>query len=259
MLVKIDALAKHCDDARTRYPNELAVTSSILASRSTLQAYYALTDESPYHAAALILHPRFTRHYLERAWQPQRARDAIDAFKALYYARYLPKEEQAARAHVSDRELAAEPVSAYEAHLRQAQLAGFTRDDCANWLALEPFGIPGSALSWWLEPTQRRSYRFLSLMAIEVFSIPALADEAERTFSGAKRQISQERANQGPDVLEKRAVMKSLIREGFLEVFDDPQDMDTTTQPAAAIDPNDTLAQQAAVMALDQEVEGGEY
>ena len=40
------------------------------------------------------------------------------------------------------------------------------------------------ALAWWLEPTQRLMYPNLSLMAIDILSIPAMSAEPKRLFSG---------------------------------------------------------------------------
>ncbi|ODQ69014.1 hypothetical protein LIPSTDRAFT_202958 [Lipomyces starkeyi NRRL Y-11557] len=42
---------------------------------------------------------------------------------------------------------------------------------------------------WWLEPTQRKSYPALSIMALDVLSIPAMSAEPERLFSRQKLQL----------------------------------------------------------------------
>jgi hypothetical protein len=44
--------------------------------------------------------------------------------------------------------------------------------------------------SWWLEPTQRHIYPNLSLMAINILSIPAMSVEPERLFSGSKLTVT---------------------------------------------------------------------
>jgi hypothetical protein len=50
-----------------------------------------------------------------------------------------------------------------------------------------------NARSWWLEPTQRSSYPALSVMALDMLSIPAMSAEPERLFSGAKITITDRR------------------------------------------------------------------
>src|SRR5712664_1385455 len=47
--------------------------------------------------------------------------------------------------------------------------------------------------SWWLEPTQRKSYLNLSIIAVNILSIPAMSAEPEYLFSGAKITITDRR------------------------------------------------------------------
>jgi hypothetical protein len=47
-----------------------------------------------------------------------------------------------------------------------------------------------SALVWWGQEPQRRRWPRLSSMALDILSIPAMSDEAERVFSGARCTIS---------------------------------------------------------------------
>jgi hypothetical protein len=46
------------------------------------------------------------------------------------------------------------------------------------------------ALVWWYQDTQRQRWPRLSLMAIDILSIPPMSDEPERVFSGARRTVS---------------------------------------------------------------------
>lgn len=57
-------------------------------------------------------------------------------------------------------------------------------------------------LGWWTAEPQRTRWPDLSRFAIEVLSIPAMSDEPERIFSGARRTISWERASLKPDIVE---------------------------------------------------------
>ena len=54
-----------------------------------------------------------------------------------------------------------------------------------------------SALSWWLHDSQRNRWPKLSCMAIDILSMPAMSDEVERVFSGARRTITWDRASLG--------------------------------------------------------------
>ena len=51
---------------------------------------------------------------------------------------------------------------------------------------------PGTngALVWWYQDTQRQRWPRLSLMAIDILSIPAMSNEPKRVFSGAHCMVS---------------------------------------------------------------------
>jgi hypothetical protein len=59
-----------------------------------------------------------------------------------------------------------------------------------------------SAIEWWCQEAQQQRWPRLSQLAISVFSIPAMSDEPERVFSGARRTISWERSRLGPKMIE---------------------------------------------------------
>jgi hypothetical protein len=52
-------------------------------------------------------------------------------------------------------------------------------------------------------------------MAIDILSIPAMSDEPERVFSGARRTISWERAQIGAENLERVECLKHWGRSGI--------------------------------------------
>jgi hypothetical protein len=65
--------------------------------------------------------------------------------------------------------------------------------------------------SWWLEPTQRRIYPNLSLMTIDILSIPAMSAEPERLFSGSKLTVTDIRNKLGVDSIEATECLKSWL------------------------------------------------
>lgn len=90
-------------------------------------------------------------------------------------------------------------------------LASLGRDQWEKFLKGTPVSITTSALEWWLEDTQRRDYPQLSQMAIDLLSIPAMSAEAERVFSGSRRQISWQRASLGAELIEKMECLKHWL------------------------------------------------
>ena len=89
----------------------------------------------------------------------------------------------------------------------------------------------GRAKNWYAEPTrlepcrtrafgrQRQRWPRLLYMAINILSIPAMSDEPERVFSGARRTISWERGQMEPETLKMTECLKHWKRSGILDVF----------------------------------------
>ena len=55
----------------------------------------------------------------------------------------------------------------------------------------------------------------LSYMAIDILSIPAMSDEPERVFSGARRTISWDRAQLSAETIERVECLKSWYRSNI--------------------------------------------
>ena len=100
-------------------------------------------------------------------------------------------------------------------------LGKFTRpasqDEYEDYNAESPYEIRTTALTWWCQDQQRKRWPRLSYMAIDILSIPAMSDEPERVFSGARRTISWERAQLSAENIERVECLKSWHRSGILE------------------------------------------
>ena len=76
-------------------------------------------------------------------------------------------------------------------------------------------------LEWWCQKQQKTRWPKLSYMAIDILSIPAMSDEPERVFSGARRTISWERSLLGSNKIEEIECLKHWKRSGILNDFED--------------------------------------
>lgn len=74
-----------------------------------------------------------------------------------------------------------------------------------------------SALEWWCQEQQKKRWPRLSYMAIEILSIPAMSDEPERVFSGARRTISWERTKLGVENIERGECLKHWKQSKLVE------------------------------------------
>jgi hypothetical protein len=75
--------------------------------------------------------------------------------------------------------------------LRSVVIRPSSGDEYVDYNSEESYD-PGKkgALAWWCQDTQRQRWPRLSLMAIDILSIPPMSDELERVFSGARRTVS---------------------------------------------------------------------
>jgi asparagine synthetase A len=56
-------------------------------------------------------------------------------------------------------------------------------------------------------------------MAIDILTIPAMSDEPERVFSGARRTVSWDRTQMTAETLEMVECLKHWKRSGILKLF----------------------------------------
>ena len=75
------------------------------------------------------------------------------------------------------------------------------------------------ALAWWCQDAQRQRWPRLSLMAIDILSIPPMSDEPERVFLGGRRTVSWDRAQMEAEIIEMRECLKHWKRSGILNTF----------------------------------------
>jgi hAT family C-terminal dimerisation region len=80
--------------------------------------------------------------------------------------------------------------------------------------------IEVESMAWWLEPTQRATYPNLSIMALDILSIPAMSAEPERLFSGAGITVTERRNRLGTESIEALECLKPWLGNhvrGWLE------------------------------------------
>ena len=92
-----------------------------------------------------------------------------------------------------------------------------SQDEFEDYNSELPYEISTTALTWWCQDPQRKRWPRLSYMAIDILSIPAMSDEPERVFSGARRTVSWDRTQLSADSIERIECLKSWLRSDFLE------------------------------------------
>jgi hypothetical protein len=92
-----------------------------------------------------------------------------------------------------------------------------SQDEYEDYCQGEPYDIKDlSALQWWRQDAQRKRWPRLSLMALDILSIPAMSAEPERVFSGGRRTVSWDRTQMTAETLEMVECLKHWKRSGIL-------------------------------------------
>lgn len=196
----------------------------------TFDKYYTKTDESALYAAALVLHPKRRTKYIEANWKPEWIEDALEKVKELWKA-YREMTPDPSISSFRERTPEEEELSPFD---RIAQKLGeyyepVSQDEYEDYCSENPIEIGKTpALKWWGQEQQTVRWPRLSRMAFDILSIPAMSDEPERVFSGARRTVSWERAQMGAETLEKVECLKHWKRNGIL---------DTTIEMGGSVSP----------------------
>lgn len=197
--------------------------------------YYSMTTDSPYYAAALVLHPENRIQYIRTNWKKAWQKPAEDAVRKLWIkyrekAIPTPLYEDQSLFHGDDEDSEAEEEEEEgqkrepsEFELAKRSLKDFIRpssqDEYEIYISQDAYkiGKEVSALQWWRQEQQQRQFPRLSAMALDILSIPGMSDEPERLFSGTRRTISWERSTLGAKNIEKGECLKHWKRSGLVK------------------------------------------
>lgn len=108
-------------------------------------------------------------------------------------------------------ETASTVYNAFQEWQKKRQRSQLDIDEYAKYLQAAVLPEVKDARSWWLETTQRNSYPALSIMALDILSIPAMSAEPERLFSGAKITITDRRNQLGIESIQAIECLKSWL------------------------------------------------
>lgn len=210
---------------------------------SKLYHYYNVIDKSRLYAASVALHPCMKYSYIEEHWPRTNGREAIDVAKEQvqslfdeYLAKHRPTSPTPALAPAQAAALPA-PVDAYKRFLSSTlrsrqdnlnrrlnkhdlELQRFMDDELDTSLITYVNGVSvegdyfDEPLRWWRERGES-SYPILAAMAYDLFSLPGMSSECERSFSAAKRMITDTRYQLKTDIIEADQCVKSWFKHGL--------------------------------------------
>jgi hypothetical protein len=219
------------------------LSACITASWNKVERYYKLTDKTPVYYAAIVLNPTLKVQKLREMWCTEETElwvsEVEEKVKAMWRTLYKPPprayviqrydddDESAFSRFSSAKRLRldapSEPVDALEAYLSiDPEL--YNKDDTG-----ENFDVIG----WWLQ--RQHTYPGLAQFALDVFSVPLMSDDNERSFSSGRDMITYRRTCLQSDIMEACQCLRSWLlptvkRQGplFDEESDIQKDMDTS-------------------------------
>ena len=64
----MEFLIRHFTQMREKFKGNAQITARLIAAWYKFDKYYKLTDDTPVHAAAALLHPQLREAYLKKVW-----------------------------------------------------------------------------------------------------------------------------------------------------------------------------------------------
>jgi hypothetical protein len=179
-----------------------------------LEKYTKKLADSPYYLAARVLNPQCRTTFLAEGfdgkkvlflvrelWKKHRDKMPLSSNSSSYETRegQAPEKELSAfqAAHKKRVKKATRPSSddEFETYIKDGPIQ-LNPDD------LPPRTKRKTSLEWWCEPNQRSRFPRLSILAINILSMPGMSDKPERVFSGSRRRVSWDRTKTTAKTLE---------------------------------------------------------
>ncbi|OWT42446.1 BED zinc finger domain-containing protein [Pochonia chlamydosporia 170] len=204
--------------AKEKYADDPFMSPCCNSGWAKLDKYYSLTDRSPVYIAALVLSPQWKWDYIDNNWpsdwrEPCR-KQMLDFWTKEYKSTAVTVPTQTSEAGNKVK-------NSFHKWAQQRKGSSLSQDEYTKYLLAPIVPEVTDPRSWWLEPTQRKSYPALSIMALDVLSIPAMSAEPERLFSGTKITITDRRNRMGIESIEATECLKSWLGKGSRVAFAD--------------------------------------
>ncbi len=207
----MDFLLNHYERSSVKYANDPFMKSCVETGWAKLDLYYKRTDQTPIYIAAVVLDPSWKWSYFYEHWthHPEWIPAAKRKVTKLWNEHY---KSTATAPDIQEEPITKKPVENtfcqwYEQRAAPAILIDEYTAYCEEPVVdIKAITTP---IEWWQDPIQRRRYPNLSLMALDILSIPAMAADAERLFSAAKLTVTDKRGSLEATTIELIQCLKS--------------------------------------------------
>ena len=192
-----------------------------------LNEYYIKLGESPLFAAAIILHPGLGVRYLEINWATEEqlvwvrdAKTGLSRYIDRWYRGPIPR-GSCEPSTVGPATMSVAADKPYEASdfrqwvMSRTSRATATGSELDRYMRLETQETD-DPIQWWM--AHQGSFPVLSQLALDIFAIPAMATDCERSFSLAKLSLTSQRLSMSSTTLEMLQCLKNWTRHGAVQL-----------------------------------------
>ena len=196
------------------------VLQGVELALAKLEEYWKLINDTPAVFAAFVMNPEIKWTYLRRKWTGTKERKWLAKAEKIVldmWDTYKPQDIYSDEAIQT--ESSTTNYSAFDSFLRPPptgteSLVTTIRDEYERYCAL-PTIKTDNIIKWWID--NKREYPYLSRMAQDLLSAPAMSTECERVFSGAEDLIRDRRNRMADDSIEASEVMRAWFRKGIFK------------------------------------------
>ncbi len=213
VLPTMDFLLEQFETAKCMYAQDRFMSPCCNAGWAKLDKYYSLTDKSPVYIAALVLSPQWKWEYIDNNWPEEWRADCrkrmLDFWTTEYKSTTVTVPTQAS-------ESANQVKNTFQKQAQQKKGSRLEEDEYSKYLLAPVIPKVTDPQSQQLELTQRKSYPNLSIIALDILSIPAMSAKPERLFSGAKITITDCRNKLGIESVQAIKCLKSQLKKDII-------------------------------------------
>jgi len=183
-----------------------------------MSKYYERTERSPAYTASIVLNPSLKWGYFDE-WPEEWFLSAKDATQKIWDEYY--KSTTFTSSSITDEPTMEEGNEFMQWYKKRKGQSDLPMDEYERYCAQPTVPEVTDARLWWMQSQQRKSFLALSLMAIDLLSIPAMSAEPERLFFSAKLSLNVLRNRLKKSSVNAAKCLKSWYR---MEDSEDPED-----------------------------------
>ena len=229
VVLGIECLIQYLEDQHTRLKNDIGtvhLTTSVALALDKLEDYLGKTNRSAVWLAAIVLHPKHKWFSITTLWEQRNKISLLNASKirvqnmwaGFYQDKILiPENDVSQYDSYVDSDGEDDPFHGLlNTRTIRADPDAEVVDEYVKYINKDRDEDVRNPLQWWRD--HQSIYPNLAQMAFDLFAIPAMSSECERSFSKASYTISARRSNLSNDIVESGEALRSWVSAGVVKL-----------------------------------------